>query len=256
MLLFDKIKEKLFDEEPEEETMLKTADNEDYVEETEVNSKSTNYSRNQNDSDRIKQAQLEEAIIGMNDIDEGKLVNKNDNDKQRSKFNIIADDNDKKAETSPIIQRINRPLERKEFEMPQVISPIYGVKEDVEKKKSRAAYVPQPSAKRDQRNPLGTVISPYYGAQELEEFAEKAQREITNEQIVTQSSLNEDDYIVDDDKDTDIDNISIENLIKNEEDDDGLIQLSIFGDDKIIKEDEYTQEIEVNNQETDDDLPF
>ena len=75
--------------------------------------------------------------------------------------------------------RVKKPVkreEKKEFEFSPVISPIFGSSEEESKpKKKSAAPLPQRSKKK---NPLGTIISPYYGVGELEEFEAKAQEKI------------------------------------------------------------------------------
>ena len=66
--------------------------------------------------------------------------------------------------------------EQKEFEFTPVISPIFGASDVETDKAKKNTSVLLPKSKK--QNPLGTVISPYYGLGELEEMEEQAKEDI------------------------------------------------------------------------------
>ena len=76
-------------------------------------------------------------------------------------------------------------------------------------------------------NPLGTIISPMYGAKELKEMEEHAQT-LLNEQEETKTIIKEDDDLVD---------IPLEQMLVKDEpvSNDDVLQFSLFGDDEIVK---------------------
>lgn len=135
---------------------------------------------------------------------------------------------------------------RKEFEFTPVISPIFGVDEETANPRTGAAKVDIPPlrttiAKAPKRNPLGTVLSPMYGANELEEFEEEAKQRLENENEVKYAIDDfEDVEIAYDDEEIDEDEIirvPLEELLSNDEhteQSDDLLQFSLFGDDETI----------------------
>lgn len=70
--------------------------------------------------------------------------------------------------------------EKVEYEFTPVISPIFGSTEDETKpRQAKKVHSSSVMSKRtSKKNPLGTIISPYFGVNELEEFEEKAQKRI------------------------------------------------------------------------------
>lgn len=138
---------------------------------------------------------------------------------------------------------------RKEFEFTPVISPIFGVDEESDNSPMHAAKVDIPPlrttiAKAPKKNPLGTVLSPMYGANELEEFEEEAKvrLEIENEAKYAMDGFDEADEVeiaYDDEEidETEIVRVPLEELLSSDEQSeqsDDLLQFSLFGDDETI----------------------
>ncbi|MDF9823883.1 hypothetical protein M2475_000231 [Breznakia sp. PF5-3] len=232
MIIFDKIKKALFTEVEEEE----------YVEELPVENelekiesdKSVIYKKTAKPKVKVEP----EPVY---DIPEVKKVEP----KEKVSFDIKVDvpQEEKKVE-----KRL-RPIERKDYDIPQVISPITGLKED--ESKSDVDYVPTVKPK-NRKDSLGTVISPYYGDGELEEFHTKAQMEITSEKL----SSSEVEFVEDDE----IENISLDEIVSNDtSDDDEMIQFSLFGDNASLRdlsEDETKESEDYEEDRKEDDLPF
>lgn len=142
--------------------------------------------------------------------------------------------------------RVKKPVmreEKKEFEFSPVISPIFGSSEEESKpKKKSAAPLPQRSKKK---NPLGTIISPYYGVGELEEFEAKAQEKIEEKEKLKKEELGQQE-VEKYDLEEEINSVPLEDMIEKTpgEDSDDLMQISLFGestpirsaDDAIVKE--------------------
>lgn len=142
---------------------------------------------------------------------------------------------------------------RKEFEFTPVISPIFGVDEDTPSASKKNAKVDIPPlratiAKAPKQNPLGTILSPMYGANELEEFEEEAKQRLETE--------NEAKFIVDDQEDveiayddeeideTEVIRVPLEELLSNDEHPetaDDLRQFSLFGDEEVISTEESSE---------------
>lgn len=148
---------------------------------------------------------------------------------------------------------------RKEFEFTPVISPIFGVDEETENTRSGSPKVDIPPlratiATTPKKNPLGTVLSPMYGANELEEFEEEAKTRLENESEAKYAmdgfdDVDEVEIAYDDEEidETEIVRVPLEELLSNEEQSeqsDDLLQFSLFGDDETIStekaEDTYT----------------
>ena len=132
----------------------------------------------------------------------------------------------KRKIVEPMIERRVKPTEsKKEFDFTPVISPMFGSKNN---SKSASVQVEHeiPTAKR--RNPLGTVISPMYGQNELDAFEDEAQTYL--EEKKHQPVIVEDEET--------LDNIELEDLIVNSQDinEEDCIQFSLFGDDTAITE--------------------
>lgn len=124
--------------------------------------------------------------------------------------------------------------EKKEYEFSPVISPIFGSKE--EDKGLARKTISVGASKPKKQNPLGTVISPYYGIHELEEFEAEAKEEIEkNEKSKYEFVAEEDNVILDSEED--IDSIPLEDLLSDkEEDEEDVIQISLFGESASLKE--------------------
>ena len=127
-------------------------------------------------------------------------------------------------------------IDVKEYEFSPVISPMFGSEEEKNakpKKKTTASVV----KKTKKKNPLGTIISPYYGVSELEEFEAKAQQKIEENEKKKQEELPSreiDKY----EAEEEIQSVPLEEMIEHtdvtdkEED---LLQISLFGEATPIK---------------------
>ena len=133
--------------------------------------------------------------------------------------------------------RVKKPVkreEKKEFEFSPVISPIFGSSEEENKpKKKSAAPLPQRSKKK---NPLGTIISPYYGINELEEFEAKAQEKIEEKEKLKKEELPEHE-VEKYDLEEEIRSVPLEDMIEKTPsgDSDDLMQISLFGESTPIR---------------------
>lgn len=126
--------------------------------------------------------------------------------------------------------------EKKDYEFSPVISPIFGSKEEKAKpkKKSVAVNVSRPKKK----NPLGTIISPYYGVGELEEFEAQAQEKIVEKEKIRKEGLPI-DVVEKLDLEEEINSVPLEDLIDDRdihEDAQDLMQISLFGESTPIRE--------------------
>ena len=130
--------------------------------------------------------------------------------------------------------------EQKEFEFTPVISPIFGASDVETDKAKKNTSVLLPKSKK--QNPLGTVISPYYGLGELEEMEEQAKEDILRKAEEIES---EEDFVAFEESEkieldeTDLDSIPLDDLIVDndtEEDEEDMMQISLFGDSTPIKE--------------------
>lgn len=131
-------------------------------------------------------------------------------------------------------QRVNRVNvvreDKKDYEVTPVISPIFGSKDEHASVKSSSVSITLPKPKKP--NPLGTVISPYYGLGELEEFKAEAQENIQLKEISRQEepALQEIERFEEED---DVNSLSLDDLIADndqEEDEEDMMQISLFGD--------------------------
>lgn len=160
------------------------------------------------------------------------------------KFDIKADNlkSMPKEEKKPVVQQRRSSLEKREYDIPEVVSPIFGLNEEDMKKWDEKKVVRQTKSSR--HSGFGEVISPYFGDTSSEE---KVSDDISNEEIIIDTNKTDSNYqsrheLVDDE---DIENISLKNMI--DDNDEGLIQFSLFGSDKVIKEEEYTRELNLKD---------
>lgn len=131
---------------------------------------------------------------------------------------------------------------KKEFEFTPVISPIFGAKDEEPKHMKQMTSVPQNRStitSPSKKNPLGTIISPIYGATELEEFEEEARERIEKAQEPQEPVFMESEPVAFDvdDEDSDVVNVPLEELLASEEGidkEEDLLQFSLFGDDEIV----------------------
>ncbi len=144
---------------------------------------------------------------------------------------------------------------RREFEFSPVISPIFGVDDETVKTRSNTAKMDIPPlrttiAKAPKKNPLGTVLSPMYGANELEEFEEEAKVRLESENEAKYAVDGIDDVddveIAYDDEEIDeseVVRVPLEELLSSDEQSeqsDDLLQFSLFGDDEAISTEKTT----------------
>ena len=133
--------------------------------------------------------------------------------------------------------------EKKEYEFTPVISPIFGAKEENAKAKTstKTPNVNMPRARKRKENPLGTIISPYYGVNELEEFEEEAKKE--QEEIImteTRDELSSQEMPADllqKVEEEEEHTLPLEAILADDDTDtEDLLQISLFGDSTPIKE--------------------
>lgn len=164
--------------------------------------------------------------------------------KTRSTFHIKADGVSEKDFNQ---KKKVRMVKREEYEIQPVISPYFGVKGEV-KATPKVEKKPTVSYKKEtKKSEYSEVISPIYGVKEkkktiLEEvntmpvFFEK------KKEVVPSYDAIEDE-----------ENIALDDLLTSKAgNDDDMIQFSLFGDDKRIQEDVFTNE----DIDGDDSLPF
>lgn len=178
--------------------------------------------------------------------------------RQEKKFTTI--DADQGVKPKPIKQRpIQRSEKRivkrsepvkKEFEFTPVISPIFGMDEQNEPKPKHSAQNSLPPLRTTistapRKNPLGTILSPMYGATELEAFEEEAKERLEVSELMSEEPydafLPSDELSYDDElPDEDLIKMPLEELLGGVEsttDTDDLLQFSLFGDDEIVSTD-------------------
>ena len=141
--------------------------------------------------------------------------------------------------------------EKKEYEFTPVISPIFGAKEENAKAKTstKTPNVNMPRARKRKENPLGTIISPYYGVNELEEFEEEAKKDIEEkakskqEEIImteTRDELSSQEMPADllqKVEEEEEHTLPLEAILADDDTDtEDLLQISLFGDSTPIKE--------------------
>ena len=181
-------------------------------------------------------------------------------ERAKMSFDIKADGQIQKEEPKKANIRASR---RDEYEMPQVISPYFGVKEETSAQGHNVALNKIPSDKKHDR--FNDVISPIYGINDHEIHAE------------TQSVLEDDEMTFFQNKEKEVEPLGIyvpsleaeessyemledENMALDEiiadtnNDEDDLIQFSLFGENKKIQEEESFENEEIDNGE--DALPF
>ncbi len=136
-------------------------------------------------------------------------------------------------------------LPKQEYAFTPVISPIFGVDETSEGKHAKQTQERVPQLRTTistapKKNPLGTVLSPMYGATELEEFEEEAKIRLETDndslyeieaetpEAIAYDSDNEEDEIV---------RVPLEELLSNDENgemSEDLLQFSLFGNDEVV----------------------
>ncbi len=190
-------------------------------------------------SEKMEKAKKEDEQSPLNshkaetvNVDEKKFVTIDLEEKPKEKKEPQVEKNHEE------VKRVKKTrIEVKEYEFSPVISPMFGSDEEKEtkpKKKPAVSVMKRPK----KNNPLGTIISPYYGVSELEEFEAKAQQEIKeNEKIkMEEIPLQETDIY---EKEEEIQSLPLEDMIEhtdvNDKEED-LVQFSLFGEATPIKQ--------------------
>lgn len=242
MIIIDKIKKLLFTEEEIEE----------YVEEVEEEPKLQKNPPQQ----QPKQQKQPERRQPVTEVKKEKEVERPTQPKRTESSTI-----DIKVDvpvTEKKVEKRLQPIERKDFEIPQVISPISGLKEDEMKKDSESTTV-QTTRPKKVKDPFSTVISPYYGVDELEEQANKAQTELAGDKLEQAQETVAPIHEVVDVEDEEMENISLDQIVSNQEDEEEeMIQFSLFGDNAPLREIKESEPVEdsFDDEEEKDDLPF
>lgn len=148
-------------------------------------------------------------------------------------------------------------LERKDYEIPEVVSPIFGSNnlESEESNKSEDVTFSRTNNK-NKSSRFGDVISPFYGDSndknvDLTDSQHIIKKNNDDKKINFKSNVNSNDFgkHAAPLNDEDVENISLDSLISEEKsNDDEMIQFSLFSDEQVIKEDEYTQEIDLSKE--------
>lgn len=137
----------------------------------------------------------------------------------------------------------------KDFEFTPVISPMFGAKEEKKKeqKNQSVKIMKRSNTVKKKPNPLGTIISPYYGVNELEEFEEEAMEEIAakqQEQATPIETPKHDVEIEELNQMEEVENVTLDELLEDvhdtTENDEDLMQISLFGDSTPVQEVEET----------------
>lgn len=246
MIIFDKIKKLLFTEEEIEE----------YVEEVEEEPKLQKNPPQQQPKQQPKQQKQPERRQPVTEVKKEREVERPTQPK-RTESSTIDIKVDVPVSEKKVEKRL-QPIERKDFEMPQVISPISGLKEDEMKKNSDSASV-QTTRPKKVKDPFSTVISPYYGVDELEEQANKAQTELAGDKLEQAQEIVAPIHEVVDVEDEEMENISLDQIVSSQEDEvEEMIQFSLFGDNAPLREIKESEPVEdsFDDEEEKDDLPF
>lgn len=237
--MIDKIKRFLFTEDTDEEEVLDKDFLEDYEEEEEV-----------------EKLMFQEPIQVRK---EPKLQTPTKNVKEeitkpKMTIDIKVDEpifKESEVKQSRVLQR------REEYEIPQVISPYFGVKgEEVEVENDGVKIIKPVIKKKDSFN---SVISPFYGTKETKPFVTQEVKEINIETTPTFFEKNETQlkYETLEEAAKEEVNISLDEIIYNQsEEEDDLIQFSLFGGSEKIQKNEFENEGWKDQKDDDDILPF
>lgn len=169
--------------------------------------------------------------------------------KEEKRFVPIDVEEEPKKKEQPVTPKQEAPLrvkqppreDKKDFEFTPVISPIFGSKEEAPKPKKKPVVVSRTKPKK--KNPLGTIISPYYGMEELEEFEQEAHDKIERDQQLRKEELPQEEMQKLDVKE-EINSLPLEDLIDHgecEKAQEDLLQISLFGDSTPIQQVEETE---------------
>lgn len=125
---------------------------------------------------------------------------------------------------------------KRDYEFSPVISPIFGTKEDI---RERAAMDHESTVVRvKKKNPLGTIISPMYGATELEEMEDQAKEKLAEHAALKQNAEETKEILIKEEPShKDVLNMPLEDLLADEDEDDSddVMQFSLFGGEEAIK---------------------
>lgn len=156
---------------------------------------------------------------------------------EKPKVQPVVQKAEKAENTRPTHVKTLRKEERKEFEFSPVISPIFGAKDEPVKQKKKPVTVPKTNQRKKKNNPLGTIISPYYGVGELEEFEQQAQEKMEEKEKIKKQELPVEE-LERHDLEEEINSVPLEELLDetSEEEHDDLMQISLFGESTPIRD--------------------
>lgn len=131
---------------------------------------------------------------------------------------------------------VRKKLTRKEeYEIPPVISPYFGVKNEVETKETPNLRKIVAAPKKESYN---EVISPFYGM-----HANSVKEEVVEEVIEKEVTIPFTPEVPVFNKEEDDSNISLDQIIStSQSEEDDLIQFSLFGESKKLHEEEFENE--------------
>lgn len=139
-----------------------------------------------------------------------------------------------------IIVKKTAQKEKVEYEFTPVISPIFGSTEDETKPKQakRVHISPSISNRTTKKNPLGTIISPYFGVNELEEFEEKAKKIIEEKEKKEREERKVEETVLVEQKEN-VKSMSLADMLIGDDsscDEDDPMQISLFGEVASVRE--------------------
>lgn len=158
--------------------------------------------------------------------------------------------------------RQTRPLSRREeYEMPQVISPYFGVKG--EELASAPSGVEKSVSTPKKKDSFNSVISPFYGTRDVKPYTGQVETKQEETETIQSSpsspiSFLHANEVLEEEMPEEEVNIALDEIVssRNEEEDD-LIQFSLFGGSEKIQRNEFeNEEWDQDKEEDTDSLPF
>lgn len=190
---------------------------EDIVEESELEAIDFSHVENEELSTIIEEQPVEQPVVEEVKVEKVPVVEVNE---PKNNFNIQVSEQKEveKEMAKPVRVRSIPDRKEKEIEVSAVISPIFGGPK-IETPKETSQHVQKPLHAKQKKDALGTVISPMYGQNELEEH----QKEVEEQAELKKTAV----FIEADEEDE----VPLEELIYNEEETDDCVQFSLFGDE-------------------------
>lgn len=125
---------------------------------------------------------------------------------------------------------------KRDYEFSPVISPIFGTKEDIMEREAMDQESTVVRVKK--KNPLGTIISPMYGATELEEMEDQAKEKLAKTAAQKSQDMDSvEEFMKEEPAHKDILNMPLEDLLAEDDDNelDDVMQFSLFGGEEAVK---------------------